>query len=140
MDGRDVEPTTTKWHKKCEWTTIGARPSLSTFFIFSFSPVNAQDGDVVVQSSDNILFRLHRKNIEAYAGAFPLQATSTIKDLPTIMVPEPASVLQMVFEYLRPQRYPNLDSMWGMRLSAFANAIEKYEVFAAMQLCVARMR
>src|SRR6266542_1247655 len=108
---------------------MSVRSSLPIIFGFPFLlTVNARDGDIVIRSSDNILFRLHRKHIEAYAGAFPLQATSAIKDLPTITVPETANVLEKVVEYLHPQRYPDLDSMEPKNLITFARVIEKYKV------------
>jgi len=58
-----------------------------------------------------------------------------------LKLPEPASVLEIVFEYLYPKRYyPDLEDVEFVKLLAIADAVEKYQVFAALHLCVVRLK
>lgn len=113
---------------------------------FSFAIVNAVDGDITVESSDLALFKLHRNNLQAYAGAIPLPESasspsgSSAVDIIQVL-PEPASVLETVFEFLYPKRYyPELEDVEFVKLMAVAETVEKYQVFAALPLCVVRLK
>jgi hypothetical protein len=108
--------------------------------LFGNLQVNADDGDIIIQSSDKVEFLLHRKNLEYFAGAFPLKGLLS-KNVPTVVdLPEPASVLEVVFEYTYPKRFRDfLDKDFDL-LIAVADAVEKYQVFAAMPLCAIGLR
>jgi len=71
------------------------------------------------------------------AGAFPLNH----QPFDTIGLPEPASVLEVVFQYFHPNQYPGLpeDNEFDLLIS-IANAVEKYKVYEAMHTCTARLR
>jgi hypothetical protein len=71
--------------------------------------VNAADSDIVVQSSDGILFRVHRKQLGTYAGAFPLGKVKRGSRVATVVLAESSQVLEVVFEFLYPKRYPDLE-------------------------------
>ena len=103
--------------------------------------VNEQDGDIIVQSSDEILFILRLSQIAAHAGAFPLQVCHYVNGLPALVVPEPARVLEVVLHFLYPTRpSPALEHADFNLLMSVAQTVEKYQVFAAMRLCVRRLR
>jgi hypothetical protein len=51
-------------------------------------------------------------------------------------LPGPASVLKVVFEYIYPKRYRDFRDKDFDLLIAVADAVEKYQIFAAMPLCV----
>ncbi|KAF9525389.1 hypothetical protein CPB83DRAFT_859483 [Crepidotus variabilis] len=89
--------------------------------------------DLIFQSSDGTKFPVHRKNVQSMAGAFPIPETTT----PTIVtqLPEPAKVLEVVFQFVYPKRLPSLDDRDFDLLMEIAKAVEKYEVFSAMQAC-----
>ena len=95
------------------------------------------------------MFKLHCKNLQAYAGAFPLpeniQPPSSNEKcaVAKIKLPEPAAVLEVVFEYLYPnveETHSDLEYVDFKRLLAISDAVEKYQVFAATHLCLLRLR
>ncbi|KAG5637533.1 hypothetical protein H0H81_004229 [Sphagnurus paluster] len=93
---------------------------------------NASDADVEFFSSDNVLFHIHRKNLEANTGAFP-----SAKLLP---LAEDAATLELLFQFIYPQRHPYLENTPFKELSPLAEAVEKYKVFPAMHICRIRMK
>lgn len=108
--------------------------------VFGNLQVNADDGDIIIQSSDEVQFLLHRKNLECFAGAFPIEGLP-LKNVPTVVdLPEPASVLEVVFEYIYPKRYRDFRDKDFDLLIAVADTVEKYQVFAAMPLCAIGLR
>ncbi|KDR68759.1 hypothetical protein GALMADRAFT_282919, partial [Galerina marginata CBS 339.88] len=105
---------------------------------------NADDADVTIQSSDGVQFRLHRKHLEAHTGAFPGadSAKLIVSDgrADVVHLTEPAEVLEILFEFVYPQRPPDLKDLEFKVLVPLAEAVEKYEVFAAMRMCEMRLR
>ncbi|KAF9525262.1 hypothetical protein CPB83DRAFT_859784 [Crepidotus variabilis] len=95
---------------------------------------NANDADVVIQSSDHIQFRLHCKHLEAHTGAFPGMDVKTYGEI--VELSEPAGLLEILFAFTSPQRYPDLEDLKFDSLLALSEAVEKYEVYAAMYPCV----
>ncbi|KAF8890805.1 hypothetical protein CPB84DRAFT_1711302 [Gymnopilus junonius] len=102
------------------------------------SIVNADDADVTFQSSDNVLFHIHRRNLEAHTGAFP--GKEFINDGETVCLTEPAEVLEIVFQFIYPKRYPRLKDLDFDIVADVAEAVEKYEIFSAMLTCEVRLR
>ncbi|KII94580.1 hypothetical protein PLICRDRAFT_33384 [Plicaturopsis crispa FD-325 SS-3] len=104
--------------------------------------------NVTLRSSDNVLFRVHKINLEmhseAFAGATALPPVAA-DDIPmdaeerTVSLPETGEVLELLLQYmyLRPQ--PVLDKLKVKTLTALAEAAEKYQVYAAMQPCKMQM-
>jgi len=100
-----------------------------------------QDGDLIVQSSDEILFILRQRQITDYAGDFPVQASRYVNGLPAVVLPEPARVLEIVLHFFYPdRRYPVLEDAAFKLVMSVAQAVEKYQVFAARTICVKRLR
>ena len=62
-------------------------------------PVNLPDTDTVVTSSDGVDFYLHRQNLATYTGCLPIEHAITSNNMVKIQLPEPASVLEVIFEY-----------------------------------------
>jgi len=97
----------------------------------------AGDADVIFVSSDNVLFHIHRKNLEANAAAFPQAEFDTHgEDVP---LTEDSATLELLFQFIYPQRHPDLKDIPFSTLAPVAEAAEKYEVFAAMNICKIRM-
>jgi hypothetical protein len=92
-----------------------------------------------VKSSDGVVFHLHRKNLELYTdGAFPGLHDSVNRSTATgqiLRLDESSDVLKIVFQFIYPRRQPNLKSVGFHTILAVANAVEKYKIFAAMNLC-----
>ncbi|KAF8878667.1 hypothetical protein CPB84DRAFT_1793950 [Gymnopilus junonius] len=98
---------------------------------------SAQDADITIQSSDDILFKLHRSSLAATTGAFPGPEINTQEEI--VHLTEPAKVLEVIFQYVYPRRHPDLKDLDFDTLLQTAEAVEKYEVFAAMNTCEWRL-
>ncbi|KAJ4481990.1 hypothetical protein J3R30DRAFT_2110476 [Lentinula aciculospora] len=95
---------------------------------------NAPDADVVFHSSDNVQFRLHKKNLECTTGAFPPAETPTSPD-EIVQLIESASTLEIMFQFIYPRPTPDLCKMDFQPLMLLAEAAEKYAVFALISSC-----
>ncbi|KAG6916796.1 hypothetical protein DXG01_005319 [Tephrocybe rancida] len=98
----------------------------------------ASDADVIFQSSDNVRFHIHRKNLETHTGAFPPAEIETHGEIVTLT--EDVSTLDNLFQYVYPQRQPDLELLSVDELYKLAEAAEKYEVFNVMAMCKARIK
>ncbi|KAJ7844206.1 hypothetical protein B0H13DRAFT_2096900 [Mycena leptocephala] len=76
----------------------------------------APDADLTVSSSDGVLFKVHRKNLETHSGMFAGAANAT-----------------------RPPNATSSDGDETVELSEPASAAEKYMVYAALTVCRMRM-
>ncbi|KAG6887489.1 hypothetical protein C0995_014906 [Termitomyces sp. Mi166 len=95
---------------------------------------NAPDADIVFCSSDNILFRIHSRNLDVTTGGFPPT------DFPHganeyINLTEDSSTLELMFHFVYPRSQPHLEKITFEALARLAEAVEKYQVYAAMRLC-----
>lgn len=93
---------------------------------------------VTIQSSDNVKFNIHRTNLETSTGAFPGAEFETNGEV--VYLTEKADVLAILFKFIYPQRHPSLEHLDFALLSQVAEAAEKYEVFAAMNIASIRLR
>ncbi|KAG6815648.1 hypothetical protein H0H87_012660 [Tephrocybe sp. NHM501043] len=105
-------------------------PSLSKNF-------QASDADVIFKSSDNVLFHLHRKNIEAHSAAFPPCEINTNGEF--VPLTEDASTLENLFQYVYPRRHLDIKLLPSDDLFKLAEAAEKYEMYCVMSICKARI-
>ena len=99
--------------------------------------VNFSDADITFLSSDLVTFKLHRKYLESNTGAFPTAEFETNGEV--VHLTEPSSVLEIMFQFVYPKRHPKLDKQDFISVLAIAEAVEKYEVFSAMNTCESRM-
>jgi hypothetical protein len=93
--------------------------------------------DVVLKSSDGELMGAHQRNLEIYTEGFPI-AGSTVASGPVSLV-EPADVLRLMLRYTHHTRQPNLDGVAFTLLASLAEAVEKYMVYSAMEVCRLQM-
>lgn len=100
--------------------------------------VCAKDADVTFVSSDNVLFKIHRKHLESNAVAFPPAEFDTCEEV--VQLTEASETLELLFQFVYPRRHPNLETTPFEILSPLAEAAEKYEAFAAMNICNIRMK
>jgi len=56
-------------------------------------------------------------------------------DKHTTLVTEPSSILEIVFQFMYPRRQPRIKVLDFQTILAVADAVEKYKVFAATNLC-----
>nr|GAT48900.1 predicted protein [Mycena chlorophos] len=100
--------------------------------------VNAPDSNITFRSSDGVLFRVHRKNLEVCAEGFPPSGFDTNGEV--VDLTETSTTLDLLFQFMYPQRHPSLDATPFEVLFPLAEAAEKYQVFPAMNICHIRLR
>jgi len=94
----------------------------------------AADSDVTFESCDKVLFKIHCKNLETHSEGFTLPDWTSLSN-EIVPLSESAEVLDLLFQYIYPQRPPDLKAVDFKTLAAVAEAVEKYQVFAAMEIC-----
>jgi hypothetical protein len=91
------------------------------------------NADITLQSSDNVLFRFHKRQLETHSGVFAASATS-VKDDPIIFT-EPSKVVELLLQLMSLQDPPDLQPLKFETLTLLAEAVEKYEVFHSQTIC-----
>ncbi|GLB44796.1 hypothetical protein LshimejAT787_1801330 [Lyophyllum shimeji] len=94
---------------------------------------NAADADLVFRSSDGVLFRIHRKNLEFGSDGFP-PVEFPVDDKP-VDLPEDGKTLELMFRFVYPRLQPTLEGLDFRVLAHLAEAVEKYQIFTGKQLC-----
>jgi len=117
---------------------IDDRTAATTPYDLTMSPkyserFNAADADLTISSSDGVLFKVHRKNLETYSDIFP--GTDVPVENEIVPLSEKASTLELLFQYMYRQRQPDLSKIDADELAMLAEAAEKYFVYAAMEVC-----
>ncbi|KAJ3711673.1 hypothetical protein EV361DRAFT_955277 [Lentinula raphanica] len=102
------------------------------------SRFNSQDAEITVISSDNVLFRLHKMNVQVTSGNLIRLNKLETNDFLTLV--EPAEVLEILFEFLYPDFETDLERLEFDALLSVAEAAEKYGVFYAMSHCTFCLR
>ncbi|KAG5651576.1 hypothetical protein H0H81_008159 [Sphagnurus paluster] len=87
---------------------------------------------------DDVLFHIHRRNLETNTAAFPPAEFETKGEI--VELEENAATLELLFQFIYPQHHPHLDTTPFEVLAPLAEAAEKYEVYAAMNICRVRMK
>ncbi|KAF9525946.1 hypothetical protein CPB83DRAFT_858663 [Crepidotus variabilis] len=95
------------------------------------------DSDLTIQSSDGIQFRLKRCYLAATTGAFPGTEIETLNEITYLT--ESSSVLTTLFQFTYPRKHPWIRDLSFSEMAAVAESAEKYQVFAAMNVCHMRM-
>ncbi|KAJ7165448.1 hypothetical protein C8R43DRAFT_878175, partial [Mycena crocata] len=104
------------------------------------------DADLSISSSDGVLFKVHRKNLEVHSDIFADAGNTTLPETggqdDVIELSESAAVLDLLFQYMYRQLQPDLnDSEVKFELFAgLAEAAEKYMVYSALTLCRMKMK
>ena len=112
--------------------------------VFMCKTVCAVDSDLTLQSSDGVLYKVHRKNLEfhseTFAAADAISATSDNSgDAEIVHLSERSTVLDLLLQYMY-QRQPDLEKVDFQILAELAEAAEKYEVYSVMTVCNIHMR
>lgn len=82
-------------------------------------------------------FRIHRKNLETSTGGFAPAEFDTCGEV--VHLTESARTLELLFHFIYPRRHPSLGCEVMEILAPLAEAVEKYEVFPAINICHVRM-
>lgn len=91
------------------------------------------------ESHDGVFFKVHRKNLEAASEGFS-PPEGTISGGEPVLLAESGDTLELLFQYMYPQRHPDLRTREFRQLTALAEAVEKYQVYTAMEICYIRMQ
>ncbi|KAI0052363.1 hypothetical protein FA95DRAFT_1389633 [Auriscalpium vulgare] len=100
-----------------------------------FSSANS---DVMIRSSDDVVFKLIRRDLAAYSEIFPGEDVDTHNEV--VLLTEDAETLELLFQYTCRQPLPILDDVPFEKVAKLAEAAEKYRVFSAMAICQIRMK
>ncbi|KAL1701455.1 hypothetical protein EV121DRAFT_170104, partial [Schizophyllum commune] len=95
--------------------------------------------DIVLQSCDGHLVGAHTRSLEMFGEAFPASRDAAAPNEP-IPLAERAEVLRLLLHYMHCVPQPPLDGIPGKLFRDFTDAVEKYGVHAAGQVCDLRMR
>ncbi|KAF8191585.1 hypothetical protein K438DRAFT_1591258, partial [Mycena galopus ATCC 62051] len=93
------------------------------------------DADIAFRSSDQVIFRIHIKNLETHSDGFPPSAFCAPGSDEVVDLSEPAATLELLFQYIYPQRQPDLNEVELPQLAQLAEAAEKYQVYSALEIC-----
>ncbi|KAJ7074714.1 hypothetical protein C8F01DRAFT_970452, partial [Mycena amicta] len=99
--------------------------------------------DLVLRSSNGVLFGVHSTNLADFAAGFPpvefMQQGGTNK-LEIVQLTETDAVLHILLQYMHHQRQPD-SSHWSFEtFESVAEAAEKYEVYGALEVCRLQMK
>jgi hypothetical protein len=106
----------------------------------SKTPVCASDADITFKSCDDVLFKVHRKFLDAHSEGFgPPNGCTTVAEDEIVTLSETSQVLELVFQYMYPMRQPDLKKIDYTTLVSLSETVEKYQVFSALEVCKLRM-
>ena len=104
------------------------------------SLVNAADSDITLQSSDGVFFKVHRKDLEVHSEGFAgADAISPGTSGDEVVLSETSAVLELLLQHMYRGTRPDLRKVDFKTLSGLAEAAEKYQVFAASDICQVHM-
>jgi len=118
------------------WVSLS---SIYGLYSSSLAVQRTDSTDVIFQSSDGILFCLHRKNLETHSDAFP-GPEIPVNELDVANLTEPSEVLAIIFDFMYPRRQDDIEKMDYDIVAQVAEAVEKYQIFSAIQTCVLRLK
>ncbi|KAG6864432.1 hypothetical protein C0991_009558 [Blastosporella zonata] len=99
--------------------------------------VNASDANIVFKSSDDVVFRIPRKNLEVQAAGF---LSNIGKRGKIITLEEDGSTLARLFPYFYPGKNPDIELLPYEDLYKLAECAEKYQAFNVMSMCKTRLK
>lgn len=102
--------------------------------------VCAPDADKILLSSDGVLFQVHHRNLAAHSDAFFDIVAASPKKAGVHVLTEVSQTLELLFQFVYPQRQPDAGALLGHELMMLAEAAEKYRIYSAMQVCKAAMK
>ncbi|KAK1235765.1 hypothetical protein PQX77_000994 [Marasmius sp. AFHP31] len=98
--------------------------------------------DITLQSSDRVLYKIHRINLEMNSKVFADAGTSTVgaAENEVVLLSESSEVLEVMLQYLYLQPQPDLRKVEFGVMKEVAEAVEKYEIYCAVGVCCHQMR
>ena len=94
--------------------------------------------DLVLVSSDGHRLGTHMKSLGEFTGSFPLHITPTNGE--EVQIPDlDSKALSLFLRYVHHHRQPDLSHVPFTTLRALAEAVEKYDVYSATEICKVQM-
>jgi hypothetical protein len=94
--------------------------------------------DLVLVSSDGKRFGTHCKNLGEFTGGFPVNIVPSKGE--EVQMPDLGSqALSIFLQYVHHHRQPDLSDFPFTTLAQLAEAVEKYDVYSATEVCKLRM-
>ena len=78
--------------------------------------------------------------MDTHSEGFSLPEGTIASTQLVVQLQEPEETFDLLFQFMYPQRQPNLKQLEFRALSALAEAAEKYQVFSALDICSVYMR
>ncbi|KAJ6592909.1 hypothetical protein B0H19DRAFT_975629, partial [Mycena capillaripes] len=102
---------------------------------------SANDADMMISSSDGMLFKVHRKNLEVHSAIFANAENATRPENgdDIVHLTESSDALDLLFQFMYPQPPPDVRTLEFKIFASLAEAAEKYVVYAALGWCRTRM-
>lgn len=99
--------------------------------------VCANNSDITLQSSNGVLFKVHRKNLEVHSEGFAAadSISGTGSESEIVLLSETSTTLDLLLQYMYRQPQPDLQEVDFDTLAGVAEAAEKYQVHAAITVC-----
>ena len=98
-----------------------------------YTLVCSADAEVTYKSSDGVLFRIHKINLETCTEGLSPPEGSTFEEI--VELTEDAPILELLFQFIYPTPGPDLASIDFNVFESLAEAAEKYQVYTAMSIC-----
>ncbi|KAF9495927.1 hypothetical protein BDN71DRAFT_806873 [Pleurotus eryngii] len=99
--------------------------------------------DVNIKCSDGTSYGAHARNLEFHCDSFPLRSFDSDPDpndlVEEIIVEEDGQTMALLCKFIHRQRQPDLETLDWPQFAKLAAAVEKYGVFAAMEVCKMKM-
>ncbi len=102
-----------------------------------FGPVTDETADLSIRSSDNVIFKVHQRNIDTHTTVFPPFPCSTDDN---VELSERSEVLEVLFKYTYPTPpLPDLGRVAFPLLEEISIAADKYQFTSLSVLCDVHM-
>jgi hypothetical protein len=128
-------------------TTVSDRCELSydmyitALVVYLLAVVCDPNADITLQSSDGVLFRFYKKQLEAHSVAFAGAEAFTLSSTSEpVVLTEPSEIVDLLLQLMSPPEPPDLESLEFQTLDLLVEAVEKYNLFASRAVCRILMR
>jgi hypothetical protein len=87
-----------------------------------------------------VTFKVHMKYLEMNSGGFAPPASTVSAPDDVVSLTESSSVLEVLLKFIYPGPQPDLSKVEFRVLAGVAEAVQKYEVWPAMEVTTMHMR
>ena len=91
-------------------------------------------------ASDGQRVATHTRNLAEFTGSFPTDIRPAEGENEVPMPDLDGETLRIFLQYVHHYRQPNISSLLPEKLARLAEAVEKYEVYSATEVCRLQMQ